>query len=332
MYPLREIVHTATLQHDYATTFSSLRSKLQESKVEVETEDNARGVIVARWLDVIFSLTQRTCWYAHFAEVYVAGTGEVVKIAVQFLAVTTLTILAERYLSSRLAVGVLAVCILILCWLNWNRLKEQIHGAQGHRTAFIVVCVVVFAGIGALVGVMLTQSKAGLDQKTQEAEKPPTLADLFRTDFPNVLKATDDAFSLKSGTDGTVLPVKRQVYMDFGAKTQFVGYYIAFRPSNRENQAFDASIALIDAVKPTIDILDRRVTSGGDASGVTSAQALVFSGRVFLYHEQPLTNLQKADIVRAYSARHYDVNFRGLDYLGERVSAWYQEHNATEPH
>ena len=260
-----------------------------------------------------------------------AGWGEIVKVAAEFLAVTMLTILADRYFSNKVAIGVLVVCVAILCAFNWNWMKEQAHSAQQHRLVAISICIVVFAGIGALIGVILTHPQAQ-SQKTQEPEKPPTLADLFRTDFPNVMKATDDAFSLRSGTDGTVLPIKRQVYMDFEAKTQFVGFYIPFRPSDHANQAFDASITLIDAVKPTIDILDKGVLSGGDTSGITSAQALVFSGRVFLYHEQPLSNLQKAEIVQAYHARHYDVTFRGLDYLGEQVSAWYQEHDATKSH
>lgn len=53
MYPLREIVHTATLQHDYAATFASLLLKLKESHIEVETKDEAKGIIVARCLTLV---------------------------------------------------------------------------------------------------------------------------------------------------------------------------------------------------------------------------------------------------------------------------------------
>jgi hypothetical protein len=160
------------------------------------------------------------------------------------------------------------------------------------------------------------------------ARIPPTLSDLFKTDFPNVFKATDEAV-LNSKTDNSVLRIERHVYMDFEAKSQFVGFYIPFLT---DNHAFDVSIALVDVVQPTLDKLDRGVPVGGDASGVISAQDLIFSGRVFLYHEHPFSNLQKAQIVQAYHARAYDVSFRGLDYAGEQATVWYQEHGFSKPH
>jgi hypothetical protein len=117
--------------------------------------------------------------------------------------------------------------------------------------------------------------------------------------------------------------------MDFGAKAQFVGFYVPFFS---DNQAFEISMELIDVVQPTLDKLDKGVTAGGDIGGVNSAQELIFSGRVYLYHERPFSNVQKADLVKAYHARGYDINFRGLDYLGEQVSSWYREHDSNKPH
>jgi hypothetical protein len=93
--------------------------------------------------------------------------------------------------------------------------------------------------------------------------KPPTLADLFETDFPNLFKGADETV-LDSTTDGTVLHIKRHVYMDFAAKTQFVAFYIPYLPSNHGNQAFDASMALVDVVQPTLDKLDKHVSVGGE--------------------------------------------------------------------
>jgi hypothetical protein len=65
---------------------------------------------------------------------------------------------------------------------------------------------------------------------------------------------------------------------------------------------------------------------GGDsASGMTSIKDLTFSGRVFIYHEWPLTNKQTADIVEAYSAKNLDVQLRGIDYLAPYVNEWYKK-------
>jgi len=47
---LKELVHSATVNCDYATTFASLASKLEELKIDVVKEDKASGEIVARCL------------------------------------------------------------------------------------------------------------------------------------------------------------------------------------------------------------------------------------------------------------------------------------------
>ena len=86
-------------------------------------------------------------------------------------------------------------------------------------------------------------------------------------------------------------------------------------------------------VQPIITNLSKRHEAiGGDAGGVTSSRELTFSGRVFLYHEWPLSNKQKADVVEAYGAKGLDVQFRGLDYLADQVIAWHQEHDARTSH
>jgi len=167
-----------------------------------------------------------------------------------------------------------------------------------------------------------TADEARPKTPARPAGRPPTLADLFITDFPNLLKARQDNFSLKSNADGTTVVIRRQVYMDFGAKAQFVGFYIPYLPAQDQNKVLAIALALVDAVQPTVETLDRNVTSGGDAGGVVSAKDLVFSGRVFLYHEQPLSNLAKAKIIEAYEAKHYDVSLRGLDYAALAVAEW----------
>jgi hypothetical protein len=224
--------------------------------------------------------------------------------------------------------------VFVLVYASWNLKKHyEVHTADKRGIDWNAILKSPLPPpTVALVPMPKPPVSPHLREEPAPPDKPPTLSDLFKTDFPNVLKGTDDSFSLKSSMDSTILPIKRHVYMDFEARAQFVGFYIPSRPSNHANQAFDASMALIDAVQPTIDILDKHVSSGGDASGIVSAQDLVFSGRVFLYHEEPLSNLQKAEIVQAYHARNYDVNFRGLDYLGEQVSAWYEQHNAKKKH
>ena len=89
---------------------------------------------------------------------------------------------------------------------------------------------------------------------------------------------------------------------------------------------------LVDAVSPAIEDMKKKVAiSAGDSGGLTSLQDLSFSGRVFLYHDEPLSNLQKAELTTAYHAKGFDVQFRGLEYLGPAVIAWHQKHH-SKPH
>jgi hypothetical protein len=116
---------------------------------------------------------------ADFAGGYMVTGGELIKVAAEFLAVTMLTLLADRYLSNKAAICTLLVCAAILCWLNWGWLKEQAHGAQEHRAAIIIVCILVFAAVGALIGVMLTRPKAEQSQQSptnSEIEKAPPIS------------------------------------------------------------------------------------------------------------------------------------------------------------
>ncbi len=175
--------------------------------------------------------------------------------------------------------------------------------------------------------VKVTAQRAAIPQKPSEADKPPTLIDLFNTDFSSIGGVSDNGFNLSS-TDGEVIHIGRRIYLDFPAKSEFIGFYI---PSSRKG--FEACLALVDIVQPMITDLPNRIdVAGGDAGGVTRLRELTFSGRVFLYHEWPLSNKQKADLTEAYSAKGLDVQFRGTDYLKDQVIAWNQEHGARKSH
>jgi hypothetical protein len=241
----------------------------------------------------------------------------------------------------------------------WIAFEQSSAVSVFHRIAFTVV---VFAAIGVLweesirwlTGLQLSSPAAGLSPPspaqapqpkpvsevatssqqppmprnnltTPNSEKPPTLLDLFTKDFPNILKAHDD-ITLTRERDGALIHIKRQVYLDFEGKTKFVGFYIS-EPSSDET--FTICKTLVDAVQPAIDDLTTRKTKswGGREEQGNTSEELVFSGRVFLYYEgrPPLSITQKADLINSYKAKNYDVQFRGLSYEADQVSAWYQQ-------
>ena len=159
--------------------------------------------------------------------------------------------------------------------------------------------------------------------------------DLYQNDFPQISKVhqVEDPVGI-SWNDGTVTHIKEQVYLDFDAKSQFVGFYIPAANPMVSTQTVQACLELNqnDAVEKAIDNLSKQVMlTSGRADQMTNAKDLVFSGRVLIYHEAYLSITEKADIIRAYAAKHQDVQFRGPDYLGDAVTGWYREHGIPKP-
>ncbi len=164
----------------------------------------------------------------------------------------------------------------------------------------------------------------------QTHERPPTLSDLFNGDFSNAARVADKEFDFK-WSDGTASHIKPQTYLDFPAKTEFIGFYVSASKIESETKSFNACLQLAEAVEQIIDDLPKHHDfTGGYIGERTTLRELTFSGRVFLYHEDFLSIPQKADIIKAYSRRGLDVQFRGPDYLAIQMIAWHREHDKKQ--
>ncbi|HEY3303464.1 MAG TPA: hypothetical protein VGL70_08015 [Candidatus Binatia bacterium] len=97
-----------------------------------------------------------------------------------------------------------------------------------------------FTGSWLQPAIPLAKSKSG------KPSMPPSLSDLFKSDFPNVMKFSDDGRIGIQWKNGEVLPIRGQVYADFPAKTLFVGYYIVSSP-----KTYESCLRLTEAVKDT---------------------------------------------------------------------------------
>lgn len=112
--------------------------------------------------------------------------------------------------------------------------------------------------------------------------------DLFTNDFPNALKAAEDTDIKRKDDNSVVLHIRRQVYMDFPAKTKFVGFYIPAPDPTDSLKSLAACKMLADFVQATMDDMPKKLAvSGGYRGEMTSAEDLTFSGRVVLYHGGP---------------------------------------------
>jgi hypothetical protein len=160
---------------------------------------------------------------------------------------------------------------------------------------------------------------------TPSEKARPTLLGLFKTDFSGIGGLTDGGFDLKDSA-GNLIHIDRRVLADFAGKNKFLAFYIS-----SSEQLPDVCMALAD-IASTMALLGFpsgvNLIGGDSASGMTSLKDLTFSGRVFIYHEWPLTNKEKADLIEAYSSKNLDVQFRGIDYLSPRLNEWYKNRSS----
>jgi hypothetical protein len=145
--------------------------------------------------------------------------------------------------------------------------------------------------------------------------KPKTLQDLFKQDFPSVMKVSQEiTFNFN---DGTILKIYMNEYADFEGKTKYLGFYIPM-----SSKSYTICEAILDEYKKLMaDIESKSEVTGGHVadSAQTSLHDLIFSGRIFIYHEDNFSLQQLAALERLYQSKGLSVVFRGHAHL---LTSW----------
>lgn len=97
---------------------------------------------------------------------------EILKVVISFVCVTTLTILAERYISDKAAVVFLVASAILLIFLYRDDLNKAVNWSREHRPLAIFVCVLVFAAVGLCAGLWLTRPIASENSTVTEPSQP----------------------------------------------------------------------------------------------------------------------------------------------------------------
>lgn len=251
----------------------------------------------------------------------------------------------SQYLNARLIwTAVFAVFSLYLLYflqrLLISALIMNVHQRMNGVGGYVVIALVgaiLACGYWWLAGMMpKSAEKTVASTPPVENEKPPTLLDLFKSDFSNTLRVSDTngpAFNVQA-PDGSKVEILRQLYMDFPARTKFIGFYI-HRPvppslDFKAEKTAEACLQLLkaNAIQGSFNGMEKQVgVMGGQSGQMTTAKDLTFSGRVLIYHEEFLSIPQKAAIMDAYQKQNMDVQFYGDEYLGTQVIAWHQKHD-----
>lgn len=101
----------------------------------------------------------------------------IVKALVEFIVVAAATIVVERLLSTRAAIGVLCLGLLLMGWSHWDVIKpvyEEVYKwATVNKPGVIAICIFLGASLGAGFGLWLTKNMTSLPSQNAENNNPP---------------------------------------------------------------------------------------------------------------------------------------------------------------
>ena len=228
------------------------------------------------------------------------------------------------YMISRLCF--VSAALVLLGRLGWWLATEHF----GNRLHGVALAFMVFGIIGVLLVVSMqwvserehAWNKQMAPKKETSKIVPnqahPSLHDLFKTDFNTLLsKPTEIKAKLINNNTITIYATE---YFDFQGKSKFLGYYIP--PSGLSDNSYIACKLILDEYKNTMNHLESNTVIVGGFTGdsqQTSSKDLLFSGRVYIYHDDMFSLQQLAALEREYQSRGLSVVFRGNEYL---VARW----------
>jgi hypothetical protein len=144
------------------------------------------------------------------------------------------------------------------------------------------------------------------------------LHDLFLTDFSSIdnTASNHSGFTVKNGDTGTLTHVEYIVVRQLETGTKFLKFYILY---TNETERICESLANLYETALN-DFLEGRVDAEkipGDSDQTTS-RTLVFSNRIFIYHEAYLSPEQGIAIRDIYKTKGITVILRSTDYLSNK--------------
>lgn len=162
-----------------------------------------------------------------------------------------------------------------------------------------------------------TEAILKADEKQPTGLMEPTLSLLMNSDFPGLHKLHGKP--VLQFADGESSEIEDVLYVDFKAGSKFVGIYV---PSSSKSIEILSSIAL--SAEHLGDELSKilHVVSKAPGENPQDISALVYTGRVYLYHQDHLTHRQIAEIEEAATKHSLTVVLRGPDYLTRAWLEW----------
>jgi hypothetical protein len=232
--------------------------------------------------------------------------------------------------------GIVILCFIVPLLIHENAVRILAWAWSHGQVARVAVVITIFALIAGIIfgshmlfrvhnahltSLLQPKSVQGFGVSPQGAQAEPaqlapmTVKSLFSSDFPEFYKSAISGSVVFE--DGERVQIKTQEYEDFQGKSSFIVFYIpetskTARVCTRLANSVPGELKTIETDR------DASVTTDGFETS-THLRDLVFSGRVYVYHETPLSLKQKSDLTEYFKRRHLDVQFRGWGYLQGQI-------------
>ena len=157
----------------------------------------------------------------------------------------------------------------------------------------------------------------------------PSLLSLYMTDFKSKgsgggVSIHADAYADLTFPNNEQLRFFYSVNEDHGSRAKFMSFYI---PDSQ--RTYEAIEFLATGYKQYISLPIGFETGGAHSPSSTRSDELIFTGRVFIYHEKSLTLSQLGKLADIYANQHLTPEFRSTSYA---LSVWESiTHGNTKP-
>ncbi len=197
--------------------------------------------------------------------------------------------------------------------------------ARKHKV-WVTIVLWSFMAIGDYGIVRLKNSESGPILSAKKAEAPqqpiktsqkmPSLQDLYLRTIPGDFKIfIQHPFKFSNGK--SIARLDGTVDVDSRSQVYFISFYIEESPLT-----YSMCMDLADRKRMPYKTLQEALKSNDEGDfferpmpeEFASIRHPIFSGRVIIYHESPLTLYQRAEIDKAFTRNGMAVEFRGLDY------------------
>ena len=150
------------------------------------------------------------------------------------------------------------------------------------------------------------------EKETKIAKKPITLRTLFETDFPNLDHFENVLRIKKSSANEKECEIPFRLCVDFDARSRFLAFYVGVQWETRR-----MCVSIAKNYKDAIQIANQShvYSMRPPNTAETQLREVVFTGRIFIYHEYEMTQREKAELEDFYKLNGAAVQFLGPVHL-----------------